>query len=485
LRGGACGARAAAGTIAGMTTFSITDFGAVSGEAPCTPAIQRAIDAAHAAGGGTVRIPPGLWVSGTLILRSGITLELHPAAVLRASTDLADYTPQPWVVSDDQQHHLLFADGADDLTICGGGTIDGSGEAFWEPPAEGQQWWRERNPRVHPLLELRRCRRLRIRDVRICNSPGWTVHPFCCDDVEFRGVTVENHLFGPNTDGFDIDGCRDMLITGCRLSCGDDAIIVKATHGARSTERLVISDCICRSTCIGIGLGQETESGIRHVTISNCVIHASHRMIGLGIWNGGFIEDVAISNITGDTVGAYSLARAIQLEVKQHLGLPQTRPLGAIRRVRIDGLLARTQGRLVLATAQEGSWIEDLSITDARVEQVHLEDCGVAGRDGTRGSTQFANCNTEARCQNASLVLENVRGLELTEIRVRWPAPGAPSQVAHGPQRDAASGDPAWGMLWARGCPEAHINLPMASASRPGHPVAVLDRVDGALRLPL
>jgi polygalacturonase len=467
-----------------MSLHDITKHGAVPGERPCTAAIQAAVDAAHAAGGGSVHVPAGTWTAGTIVLRSGVVLDLHPRAVLQASTNLADYAPQAWEVSPDQQHHLLFADGAEDLTITGGGTIDGRGLAFWNEPAAGGRWYRERDPRVHPLIELRRCRRLRLRDIRIRNSPGWTVHPFCCDDVEFRGVTVENHPYGPNTDGFDIDGCRDMLITGCRLHCGDDAIIIKATAKARSTERLVISDCVCRSTCIGIGIGQECESGIRHVTISNCVISASHRMIGIGTWNGGDIEDVVISGITGDTLGTYSLARCIQLEAKQSFRLPATRPLGVIRRVSISHVCARTQGRLVLATAQDGTWIDGLSLHDLRADYVHLEDCSVSGRDGAKGSDQYANRNTEARCENAAVVLENVRGLELAGVRVSWPETDAASQVIDGPQRGPGSPEPGWAVLWARNCPDARIELPMARASRAGLPAVRLDRCDGTITVP-
>ena len=317
--------------------------------------------------------------------------------------------------------------------------------------------------------------------MRIVNSPGWTVHPFCCDRLTLHGVTIDNHPFGPNTDGIDLDGCRDVFISNCKLSCGDDAIIVKATPLARSTERVTITNCICFSNCIGIGIGQETQCDVRQIAISNCVVHRSHRMFAIGIWDGGVVEDVVVSNLVGDTLAYYSMARPLQFEVKQLHSLPQTRPLGRIRNVTISGLVARTQGR-ILATAQEGSWIENLTLRDIRLDYTHLEDAyAVCGMDGAKGSSQFANRNVEARRQNAALIFENCRGCEIDGLRIHWPAPGAPSSAEAGPRRATGSPDPAYSALWANRLLDSRIEAPFARASQPGHPVATCTHCDGSL----
>jgi hypothetical protein len=435
-----------------------------------TRAIQAAIEQA-AAHGGTVWVPPGIWRSGTLFLRSRVTLRLDPAAILLASGDLADFPDIGSVIHHESGRSFIVADGCEDLVIEGGGVIDGNGPAFWEQPLPGSPWLRaDDGKRPHPMLELRHCRRLRISDVTVRNSPGWTVHPFCCDQVVLRGVTVENHPFGPNTDGFDIDGCRDVFVSDCRLSCGDDGIIIKATPKARSTERIVITNCIVFSNCIGIGIGQETQSGVRQVAISNCVIHRSHRMVTIGIWDGGDVEDVTVSNITGDTLAHYSLARPLQFEVKQLWTLPQTRPLGRIRNVTVSGFSCRTQGR-IMATAQDGAWIENLTLRDIRLDYVHLEDPQtVVSKDGRRGSNQFANENLEARRQNAAIVLEGVRGAEIDGLRVHWPAAGAADTASDGPRRQAGSPDPAWRVLWARRIAACRIAAPFARPSVAGLP---------------
>ncbi|MGC9452125.1 MAG: glycoside hydrolase family 28 protein [Oceanipulchritudo sp.] len=446
-----------------------------------TAALQAAIDAAEETGG-VVRIPPGVHRTGTLRLRSRMVLHLEPGAVLQGSGDLADYPEIGSVIHHESGRSLLVADNCEDLVITGGGTIDGNGMAFWQQP-EGSEWYIGKDgERPHPMIELRDCRNVRIDGVRIINSPGWTVHPFRCDNLTLRDVVVENHLFGPNTDGFDIDGCRDVVITGCRLHCGDDGIIIKATPKARSTERVTISDCIIKTNCIGIGIGQETECDVRQVAVSNCVLYKCHRMIGIGIWNGGTVEDVTISNITGDTLAHYSFQRPIQMEVKQSAHLPQTNPLGAIRNVTLSGFNARTQGR-ILITAQEGATIENISLRDIRLDIVHLEDNTLLKMDPDWGSNQLANRNLEARRQPAAIVLENLRNLDLHGLRVTWPPAGAPSQAKGGPQRPHDSPDPAFSVLWARNVSGAHVHAPSTGPSDPSAPAAVIANCEGDIEV--
>lgn len=428
----------------------------------CTQALQRAIDRAGEAGG-TVFVPPGVWITGTLFLRGGVTLNLHPAAILRGSPDLADYRPTTAAkIGDRHAWHLIAADHADHVTITGGGTLDGNGPAFWLDPLPPSRWYRAKPERVSPMLDFAWCRHLRLDDVRIVNSPGWTVHPYCCDDVTLRGVRVENHLLGPNTDGFDINGCRDVFISDCKLDCGDDAIIIKATKDARSTERVAISNCIVRTNCIGIGIGQETESDIRQVTVSNCVMKNCHRMFTIGIWAGGTVEDVVVTGCVGDTLDTFNLARPIQLEVKQHVGWDV--PLGAIRNVQISNFVARTQGR-VLITAQDGAAMEHIVLRDVRLDYTGLDDADrLSPKDGT-GSNQYANRNPEARRKHAALIVENARDFTADGLRVTWPedtgAPGAELPYA---------------AVWARHVRGGRLDLRQAGGHR-GAPALQADDV--------
>ncbi|MFP3937688.1 MAG: glycoside hydrolase family 28 protein [Phycisphaerae bacterium] len=445
-------------------TTSIADTGAQPGRL-CTEEIQKAIDLAADAGG-IAYVPPGEWISGTLRLHSGVTLHLHPAAVLKASGDIKDFPAMQrrGTAMTDQAHHFIVAEDAEDVVITGGGTLDGNGFAFWNEPEAGRKWYRAKKPRVHPMLEFRRCRRLRLENVRIANSPGWTVHPYCCDEVTLRGVTVENYLFGPNTDGFDINGCRDVFVSDCKLTCGDDPIVIKATKDARSSERILINNCVVRTQCIGVQLGQETESDIRQVTVSNCVMHDCDRMFGIGIWAGGTVEDVTVTNCTGSTPDDMPLARPIHIEVKQHVGWDV--PLGKIRNVQISNFVARTKGRLILV-AQDGTALENVSLRDVQLRYTGLADADkLSPPDGATGSTQYANQNLQARRQNAAVVVENAENFRLEGLHITWPdEPELPYAV-----------------VWARHVHGGVIDAPLASPTGGQEQAMLLDDVDVEFR---
>jgi polygalacturonase len=415
---------------------SITDHGAVAdGETVNTAAIQAAIDAAHVAGGGTVYLPSGTWVSGTLHLKTAVTLEVSPHAVLKASGEMADFPASKVGRSEDVQvasggkggpaeieaHHFIMAGEAEHVSITGGGIIDGNGEAFWDMDnirADG--WIPERSPRVSPMLHFHRCRHLRLDNIRIHNSPGWTVHPVDCDHVVINQVEVLNNLFGPNTDGFDINGCRDVFVSNCKLTCGDDCIIIKATPEAGTTERVTVTNCIVKTNCIGIGLGQETESDIRDITVSNCVMHCCHRMFAVGLWNGGTVENVTVTNCTGDTLENFPLARPIQIEVKRHAANDNA-GLGQLRNVLISNFSCRTDGR-ILITGEKLGTIRNLVLRDILLDVRLLEDAdALSPKSATEGSTQYANRNLEARRKNALVVAENVEHLVLENVMADWP----------------------------------------------------------------
>jgi polygalacturonase len=456
--------------------YSIADFGAKP-NILCTQAIQAAVDKAHADGGGTVLVPDGVWITGMITLKSGITLLVRPAAVLRGSTNIEDYpaverashaafhqdlSNTQKVAPTSKRHHMLFAENADHITITGGGTLDGSGPAFWEPPIAPSKWSRAKHPRVSPMLEFRHCHYLTMDNIRVVNSPGWTIHPYCCDRTILRGVTIENDLFGPNTDGIDVNGCRDMSITDCHITCGDDAIILKATPDARSTERVAVSNCIVTTNCIGIGIGQETESDIRQVAVSNCVFTKCHRMFTIGVWSGGTVEDVVVSNCVGDTLDNFSLARPIQMEVKQHIGWDV--PLGKIRNVQVSNFLARTCGRILL-TAQEGTTLDNVVLRDINLVYADLEDPeALSPATGTQGSNQYANRNLEARRQRAAVVVENARDFVMDGLYIHWP--------------ENPAGRPPHAAVWARNVAGGLWNIPMAKASMPSADALLLHNVD-------
>jgi polygalacturonase len=423
---------------------SVLDYGAVNdGRTLTTAAIQAAIDAVAKAGGGTVVLPPGIYRSGTIHLRSRLRLELEPGAVLQGSPELADYPPagRSGIDNDRQEHHLLIARDCVHLRIGGGGTIDGNGPAFWEPSEGPRAWIRSKSRRVSPLLELSGCSDLVLEDITIRNSPGWTVHAFCCDRVRIRGVTVDNQMWGPNTDGFDLNGVRDLMMSDCHVTAGDDAIVLKTSRDARSCERVTITNCVLKTYCAALKLGTESWHDFRNIAIANCVVHGSPRAFACYMFDGATIEDVAVSNIACDTACGWALNRPLHLDLRRrdrsHPIGPDAPAAGRMRNIAISNLVARTDGRLIL-TAADGGRIEGVRLSGLSLRYPIIEDPAVIGTQAD--GLQFSRHSPEARGARAAIVADGVDGLRVDGLSIRWPVGSL----------DADWGDDIDNGLWTR-----------------------------------
>jgi hypothetical protein len=478
-------ARAAAATPA-PAAYDVRQWGAAGdGRTLCTAAIQRALDEAGRSGGGTVVVPPGSYLTGTLHLRSRVTLELQNGATLLGSPRLEDYPQMPWSRQGDRhRHHLLVADGVDHVQIGGGGTIDGQGHAFWEPQGLPRQWIRARDPRVSPLIELRRCSDLRLLDVEIVRSPGWTVHLHRCDRVWVRGVKLVNHLFGPNTDGFDIDSCRDVLISDCYVECGDDAIVLKTGADGRPLERVTVNNCVLRTHCVGLKLGAgETYHDMRQIVFANCVVYGCTRAVGLYNLRGSVQEDIVVSNIVCDTDSGFLLNRPLHIDLRAVDG----GRAGTIRNVLVSHLVARTDGRLLL-TAADGGKLEHIVLRDVHLRYPVVDDPAATAPQA--GSGQFSNHSPEARAARAAVVADGVRQLVIEGLTIGWP--DGPPRGWSGPKNEDESArtypgregdrDPPFHVLWGRNLHGGMIRAPLARPNRAGVAPFDVQQSDIAIR---
>ncbi|MGI6497117.1 MAG: glycoside hydrolase family 28 protein [Kiritimatiellia bacterium] len=265
------------------------DFGAVAdGKTLCTKALQAAIDAVSAAGGGRVACPAGVFLTGTLTLRSHVELHLAPGCRLQGSTDLAHYesfgAPDlaflPTTTEGCTQC-LVRATDAEDIAITGPGEINGAGPAFYD--TSDTSWggcFYRKPPTPRPrLVMMYRCRRVRFADASFVDSPCWTFWLICCEQVAVRGIRVQGDQRMINNDGIDFDACRDVTVSDSLFRTGDDCLVLRnlgfcRTGGNRTDacENIVVANCVLDSWCQGVRIGCPGDGIIRHARFSNLVV---------------------------------------------------------------------------------------------------------------------------------------------------------------------------------------------------------------------
>ncbi len=298
----------AASFISAQYTFiNVKEYGAVGdGVVIETPAIQKAIDKS-ALSGGVVYFPPGKYLTGSIELKSNIEIYISPGATILGSTNIADYReyfPKMKSYNDSfLKHSLFYAEGAENISIRGEGTIDGQGSAFKVTTREKPERYKNR-PYIIRFVE---CKNVKIENITMRNSAMWMQQYLACEDLFIRGIRVYNHA-NQNNDMMDIDGCRNVVISDCMGDTDDDAITLKSTSFS-ITENVVITNCVVSSHCNAIKLGTESHGGFRNISISNIVVKPSIDTepiyglpkgisgITLGMVDGGILEGVTISNI--------------------------------------------------------------------------------------------------------------------------------------------------------------------------------------------
>lgn len=369
-----------------MVQVNVRDFGACGdGRTKDTAALQAAIDYCAAAGGGTVVLPSGAFLSGTLLLKSFVTLHLEASARLVSSLEKADFGlslaqeangPIAAQLSEGQGGEaLLCARFAEKVAVTGQGTIDGQGERFLEPEEPGSDHVLLPLASFRPkLVDFEGCVDVLFRDVTLYRASSWGLHLTGCRRVNIHGITILGQQRGPNNDGIDPDSCRDVHISDCHVETGDDCIVIKTTAYAAARygacENITVSNCTLVTHDSAIKIGTETHADIRNIVVQNCVIRDSNR--GLGIWvrDGATVENVLFSNIAIETrlfSAEGEIDRPLRwwgkgepifitAEPRAGGGFP-----GRIRHIRFRQIEAESEGCVYLE-GSEGAEIEDISI---------------------------------------------------------------------------------------------------------------------------
>ena len=403
--------------------FDIRTYGAVGdGRASCTEAIRKAIAACYAAGGGTVVVPDGRFLTGAIRLQSNVNLQLADGATLAFSRDTRDY---PIVFTRWEGVELMnlspfiYAYEAHNIAVTGRGTLDGQADADhwwnWRLPSAGNPG-RDRAARnrlfdmqangvpvarrvfgaadfLRPnFVQPYRSRNVLIEGVTIVNSPMWEIHPVLSENVTVRNVTVRSH--GPNNDGCNPESCRNVLIEGCTFDTGDDCIALKSGRnddGRRVNvpiENVVIRNCTMKDGHGGVVIGSEISGGARNIFAERCQMSSPELDRALRIKTnsvrGGVIEGVYMRDVTIGEVAEAVVT--INFHYEEGEG---GRYLPVVRDIDVRNVTSRKSQHALLLRG----------FKNAPISGVRIQDCtfdGVAKAD----------------------VLENVKGVELRNVRV-------------------------------------------------------------------
>lgn len=359
--------------------LNIRDFGALgNGEASDTAAIQKAIDACTAAGGGQVLVPDGSYVTGTIRMKDKVTLHLAKDAVLLGSTKLEDYDVDiiGCVEAPAFNRCLIYAHSAKNIAFTGTGWIDarGSKTHFPEKVVNGLG---ERPM----LMRLIACQDMAFQDLNFKNSASWGLHLVDCDRVRFNGIRIESQNNNINNDGIDLDGCQDVEITNCRINAGDDAICPKSTT-ERLCKNIVVRDCVLSSHTAGFKLGTSSRGGFVNIEVTNTrFVDCPMGAIKLLLVDGGRMENILLSDLKMERVGGPIFARlgnrgrAYDQPTEQIYDgdqKPEGIPTGIMRRIRIKNIDATVTGeqrdRLgIMLSGIPGHRIENIELENIRI----------------------------------------------------------------------------------------------------------------------
>lgn len=273
-----------------MSLYNVKNYGAVGdGRKKDTAAIQEAIDDCSRKGGGHVVLDEGIFLSGTLYLKTGVILEITASAILSASPDIGDY-------GTDTHHNryrnetaldrcFIFAEDANGIGLAGEGTIYGNAVSF---PNEGSIY--------RPMLiRFLRCENVHLEKLRLYESAAWTCAFLDSSYIWVRGLDIRNER-NYNGDGLDFDGCSHVWVSECNIRGTDDNLCLQS--GGGTVEDIHISNCSFSSVCAGIRIGLKSIGNIRDVVITNCTMKNIWREgIKIECTEGGSITDILIQNI--------------------------------------------------------------------------------------------------------------------------------------------------------------------------------------------
>ncbi len=344
------------------TQAGVTGDGTTLNTAP----IQKAIDECSASGGGTLVFTAGRYLTGTIQIKSNITLRLEEGATLLGSTEVADYrNVDPFVDGSGQPlgHALIVAVDADNVGLEGQGTVDGQSPALKK---------KQKAYTMRPfLVRWIRCSHVTVRGVRLTNPGSWTLNLFQTKGAVIEGITIRSRDLGMhNNDGINLDSSEDIQVKNCDINSGDDALVIKATSSSKPSRNISASGCKLSTRTNAIKLGTESIGGFENITVSNCRI-TNTKMSGIALYavDGADLRNVTISDVTMDGVTVPICIR-LGARLKTFREGEQPRPApGRLSDVTVTNVTATNVGFIgMLINGVPGHPVESLTLENIQLE---------------------------------------------------------------------------------------------------------------------
>jgi len=380
--------------------FNVRDLGAKGdGKTFDTEAIQKALDDCGKAGGGTVLLGKGTYLSKPLTIRAKTTLMIEDGATLLASTNQNDFmkTPGDWTKATSGGDFTPFISGKDleNVTIAGNGTIEGSGAVWWEAAEEARRKVSGYTLPRPNLIVLTRVKNLVVREVTIQNSPKFHLVPTECDDVLITNVTIFAPERAANTDAIDPSVSRRVTITKCLIDVGDDNVAVKS--GKRidgrefACEDLTITDCTFKHGH-GMSIGSETVGGVKNVLVKNCTFENTDNGIRIKSdrKRGGTVENFVCEDITmKDVRGAITITSYYPKIPATDTAQPVSETTPKYKNITIKNLTA---------TSSKAAGVI-VGLPESQIENVLLE-------------------NVTITAEETGLEIRNAKGVQLKNVKI-------------------------------------------------------------------
>ncbi len=413
--------------------FDVLDHGAAGdGVALDTAAVQRAIDVASASGSATHPAQvlfrgKHTFKCGTLNLRGGIDFHLADDARLIVSTEPGDFA----------RPTMLYANSAEGLRFSGTGTIDGRSRLFMTNFDAIDQWWIPRPFRPR-LFELVACHDLEITGLRVQGASFWAVHLMGCRRVLVDGVTIRNEMDVPNCDGIDPDHCQDVEIRNCDITCGDDAIVIKATNQPVDygpSANIVVKDCVLATQDSGLKIGTETTQDIHDVRFERCTIRQGCRGLCIQLRDAGSVYNIDYRDITFES-RYFSDPWWGRGEAISFTAIPRLAggKIGTIHDIRVSNV----RGRAENSVRVDGS-------PQSRISNVQLRDVEVTlGRwtrypGGVYDNRPTKSCADIEPHATSGFCIRHADNVELERCKVNWEEP-IPDSFSHALEASEVTG---------------------------------------------